>query len=110
MGVNCTLDLDYRLKVWPCGLLHPHRALSLRQQSFLSQYGRLTSDVTLQFRRSEQEGRRNTCMYVGMYLFIYSENTLTFNALRHRQCKQSMCSEGQTGIKHLRLPKTYRTY
>jgi len=46
-------------------------------------------------------------MYVCMYVF--SKHTLTFNTLRHgpRQCKQRMCSEGQTGVKHLRLPKKH---
>ena len=47
------------------------------------------------------------CMYVCMYVF--SKHTLTFNTLRHgpRQYKQRMCSEGQTGVKHLQLPKKH---
>ena len=49
----------------------------------------------------------NVCMYVCMYVCIYSQYTLTFSALRHRQCKQRMCSEGQTGAKHLRLPQKH---
>jgi len=31
--------------------------------------------------------------------FVY---TSTFSTLRHRQCKQSLWSEGQTGVKHLK--------
>jgi len=49
----------------------------------------------------------NVCMYVCIYVCMYSQNTLTFNTLRHRQCKHSMCPEGQTGVKHLRLPTSY---
>ena len=33
-----------------------------------------------------------------MYV-LYSQNTFTLNTLRHRQHEQSMCSEGQTGVK-----------
>ena len=40
-------------------------------------------------------------LYLCMYVCIYSQNALTFNTLRHVQCKQSPCSEGQTGVKHL---------
>ena len=39
--------------------------------------------------------------YCILYVF-YSQNTFTINTLWHRQRTQSMCSEGQTGVKHLR--------
>jgi len=37
-------------------------------------------------------------------IVLYSQNTFTFNTLWHRQRAQSMCCEGQTGVKRLRLP------
>ena len=47
-------------------------------------------------------------------IVFYSQNTLAFKTLQHRQREQSICSEGQTGVKHLRLPQktseTYKTY
>jgi len=47
-----------------------------------------------------------------MYVCIlFSEKHIRISHCNNRQHEQSMCSEGHTGVKHLRLPiKTYKTY
>jgi len=48
-------------------------------------------------------------LYVCMYVFYFQKH-IRISHCNNREHEQSMCSEGQTGVKHLRLPiKTYKT-
>ena len=61
-------------------------------------------------RQSKRKTIKMTDQNAGHKDVFYSQNTFTFNTLRHRLREKSMSSEGQTDVKHLRLPpKTFKT-